>query len=148
MQKKFVLLFILVVVSNLASATIPDKNSTQRDLEATDIVTGQVQNVSYQDIADHGKDNPNYLTRYFVTDILIDKILKGYRGESWKIKISYWKPTKRPDGWVGPQGQNGHLNLNDHVKLWLKREENNIYRILEPNGIEWFAPNIEPVACF
>lgn len=38
---------------------------------------------------------------------------------------------------AGFQGQNGHLTVGNHVKLWLNRQDNGSYRILEPNGIEW-----------
>ena len=56
-----------------------------------------------------------------------------------KAHIVYWKPAKRPQGWVGPQGQNSHPEVGDEIIAYCKRkdrDEKDTYHLIEPNGWE------------
>ncbi|MEI6805829.1 MAG: hypothetical protein WCK49_04910 [Myxococcaceae bacterium] len=126
-MRKKIIFSIFVFISCFANAT---KSENEKNSEATDIVIGVVKHISHHDL--------HNTKRLYSAQMELDTALKGYKGESWEITVTYWKSLESQGEQLGSQGQNGHLNIGDRVKLWLDRQNNGTYRIIEPNGIEWF----------
>ncbi len=47
------------------------------------------------------------------------------------MSFSFWKAYVRPEGMCGRTGQYGMMKVGDHVRVYLQKDEENNYRLLE-----------------
>lgn len=121
-------------MANTAIPPLPDKH-----LKAMSdyIVLGTVTNIQSREVrVDRGTDY-SYKAQIQVDQIELSRanILTSKKG----IEVLYRKTGKRPNGWVGPQGQSQLLEKDRKVKLFIRRDEQGNLHLLEPNG--WQAIN-------
>ena len=116
-------------MANTAIPPLPDKH-----LKAMSdyIVLGRVTNIQSREVrVDRGTDY-SYKAQIQVDRIELSRanILTSKKS----IEVLYRKPGKRPNGWVGSQGQSQLLEKNRKVKLFIRRDEQGNLHLLEPNG--------------
>jgi hypothetical protein len=127
----------MLTISTLANAAIPPMSESMRQWSSDTIVTGTVVAVTHVDIQERGEGS-DYIDRKFTAKVKVDAVHKPESATLPSIiTVTFWKPFKRPHGWTGGQGQNGILTAGESVKLYLTHPKDDIYRLIEPNGIDW-----------
>jgi hypothetical protein len=116
-------------MANTAIPPLPDKHLK----EMSDyIVLGRVTNIQSREVrVDRGTDY-SYKARIQVDRIELSRA--NTLASKKSIEVLYRKPGKRPNGWVGSQGQSQLLEKNRKVKLFIRRDEQGNLHLLEPNG--------------
>jgi hypothetical protein len=106
--------------------------------DATDIVSGEVRFVyAGEQRVSGGTD-----TRFCI-ELAVTRVEKGRATSApstqptgQMIYARCWKPAKRPDGWAGHQGQNLIPKPGQRVRLYVTRDDDGGFDVLEPNGAE------------
>ncbi len=121
---------LLVLVSFNASAVLPPQSAQELAASADRVIVGVVESIDVsQKRVERGHVDNVYALR-----IRVEKVEKGRPTKA--ISIIGWTMHTRPDGWVGPSGNDGiqQVTVGDHVRAYIKGNN-----ILEPNGIERLA---------
>ncbi len=129
-------------VAGAVLAAVPPLPKEILKSNATLIVVGRIANVttSVEELSDGGSSN----TVYHVT-IEIADVEKGEANLGDRVKADTWKPSKRPDGWAGPQGQNVEPQAGQLVRCYLGGSAKEGYTFLVPNGLELLkSPTTRP----
>ncbi|MEI6806709.1 MAG: hypothetical protein WCK49_09430 [Myxococcaceae bacterium] len=128
---KIILPVGVLLVSQLALAAIPPLSKDMREREASHIVEGQVISIDKELVSEDW---------HMTAAVRVNKFIKvdmDTDAEAEKIRVKYWKPAKRPNGWTGSQGQNGWMSAGEEVRLFMtKDDETDTYDLLMPNGWE------------
>jgi hypothetical protein len=131
-----------VFLMGLCLAAVPPRKAEELRSDATDIVVGEVRFVYAGDAkVEHGTDT-RYCIELAVTTVEkspADKTATAPPTTAPASKLLYarcWTPAKRPAGWAGPQGQNLIPKPGQRIRLYLTREADGGFDVLEPNGVE------------
>jgi hypothetical protein len=139
----------VLALATLCFAAVPPRKTEDLRRDAMDIVVGEVRFVYAGELrVEHGTD-----TRYCI-EVAVAKVEKPSGDATARpttapstqpaarivaghlIYARCWRPSKRPDGWAGHQGQNLIPKPGQRVRLYLTREPDGGLDVLEPNGIE------------
>jgi hypothetical protein len=116
-------------MANTAIPPLPDKH-----LKAMSdyVVLGTVTNIQSREVSVSRGTDYLYKARIQVNRIEFSRanILTSKKS----IEVLYRKTGKRPNGWVGPQGQSQLLEKDRKVKLFIRRDAQGNLHLLEPNG--------------
>lgn len=126
---KYFLLFALLL-GGPAWAALPPQSAAELRKEANNVITGTVARIDSRVIQrEVGSD------RVYTLTLMIDAQSKGSLSSD-SIRIECWKPFQRPEGWVGPQGQNEIPKEKQKIRVYLKRGPGGTMEMLQPNGWE------------
>ncbi len=116
-------------MANTAIPPLPDKH-----LKALSdyVVIGTVINVQSREVRVNMGTDYSYKARIQVDRIELSRANTLTSKKS--IEVLYRKTGKRPNGWVGPQGQSQLLEKDRKVKLFIRRDAQGNLHLLEPNG--------------
>lgn len=124
------LLLLVSFLSGPTTAAVPPLPRDRLVEESTDIVTGTVLEVtSKMQIMARGKDRVYHVKFY------AEAVEKGPLTSPHIFTIAFRQTAERPEGWVGPQGQNEVLKVHDRVRLFLVQRMGR-YELVRPNGWE------------
>ncbi len=125
-----VLLFFFLLCSSSAWAALPPLDTQAQRNQASEVVVGTALNVKSElEEVKNGKD------RVFRVDFRVHGVEKGTLRSGLLIKVLFRQTAERPEGWVGPQGQNRALTEDAKARLFL-REVDGEFWLLSPNGWE------------
>ena len=129
MQKKLIASLFIASIMWVAptQAAIPPMSQDMREAASDLVVEGVVLTMSRHGVQSR-EGNEDFIDIQFTAKVSTDQGI---------ITVKYWKPLKRPQGWGSSQGQNGSLEKDQHVRLYLKQGQNNTYDLIMPNGIDW-----------
>ncbi|TYQ26715.1 hypothetical protein PseudUWO311_11460 [Pseudanabaena sp. UWO311] len=116
----------------MAITAIPPLSDKHLKAMSDYVVLGTVTNIQSREVrVDMGTDY-SYKARIQVNRIELSRANTLTSKRS--IEVLYRKTGKRPNGWVGPQGQSQLLEKNRKVKLFIRRDAQGNLHLLEPNG--------------
>jgi hypothetical protein len=116
----------------MANTAIPPLSDKHLKAMSDYVVLGTVTNIQSREVrVDMGTDY-SYKARIQVDRIELSRANTLTSKKS--IEVLYRKTGKRPNGWVGPQGQSQLLEKNRKVKLFIHRDAQGNLHLLEPNG--------------
>ena len=124
-----------IFISLCTQAAVPPLSETSRREFATHIATGHVTSVKSELVqVGLGMSNAVYTVKMIVGEI--EKGASLQKGQM--IAFQFWKSKTRPDGWAGPQGQNGMIQTNSTIRVFLKQDPPgaNSFNLLVPNGFD------------
>ena len=128
-MKRFLLSLLLVLP---VWAALPPQSPEDLKAEADLVVTATVTDVSKRSV----ELEAGYTNTVYEVDLKVDKVEKGKMTGS-ALLVTCWTPENRPEGWVGPQGQNEIPKSKERGRFYLRDVGEGAYEILEPNG--WSA---------
>lgn len=114
-------------------AALPPLSPAVRAQMAEQVVTVTVESVERKEVPGKaaGKDWLSTAT------VRVDAVSKGPAKKGHFLTVHFRKISTRPQGWVGPVGQNHALVKGEHCTLFLSGKDN---ELLEPNGWEPVKP--------
>jgi hypothetical protein len=135
MSELILLALLVTLTGSLVLAAVPPLSEERLQADSSLIVTGRISKVTTttRDVG-NGRD-----TIYHV-EIEVVAVEKGDAECGQTIKAQTWEPDRRPDGWVGPQGQNVTPKAGLSVRCYLRGSSQEGYHFLVPNGLELLKP--------
>lgn len=115
---------------------LPPQSNEELQSEADRVVIAEVTSVLQREV-----DVPNGKDVHYTAEVKPLKDAGGRLPGSSELEktltVKFRQTGTRPPGWAGPQGQNSVLKANSKVKLYLRRDKDGGWWLLEPNG--WSA---------
>ena len=124
-------LLIILLFSFITQANIPPLTEEQRQLYASDILTGTVVSIT-------SKITKLGVMRNIIYDVTlaVQNREKG-NDERSQIDFSFWQAISDINRPEGPVGQDLKLfELNDKIRVFMYKNHENKYQLLEPNGFD------------
>jgi hypothetical protein len=123
---------LVLLVASVALAAVPPLRKEILQEHASLVIVGRIARVSTSaEPLGGGSENTVYHVEIEIADVE-----KGEAKLGDRVKADTWKPSKRPDGWAGPQGQNVEPQAGQLVRCYLSGSEKDSYTFLVPNGLE------------
>lgn len=122
------ILLLVLALSLMARAVLPNLSDEERFNLATDIVIGEVRAVARKE--EKVKAGTDF---HYTCEVVVQTIVKGHLKPGDVITVKFNQTGKRPPMWAGPVGQNEALKPNTRAKLYLTQGLKS-YSLLEPNG--------------
>jgi len=135
MQFFSISLIVLLLLTSVALPAVPPLRKEVLQNDASLILVGRVARVTTT-TREVGKGEDTI----FNVEIEVADVEKGDATLGEKVNAETWKPGRRPDGWVGPQGQNVRPDVGQLVRCFLRGSAKEGYTFLEPNGLELLKP--------
>ncbi len=140
----------LALLASDVLAAIPPLSDADLQQNADTIVKGAVTRIRTRQIS----DEPGFTDTDYYIDLQTTEVIKGNVQVGQKITVKGWQPKDRPDGWVGPQGQNEIPAAGDKVEVFcsgtidfaFRRQgggSETAHRLLDPNGLR-VMPKLPP----
>jgi len=124
---------VRLLVSAGVVAAVPPLSPEELKASASNIVIGEVRNVYVTERT----LRKEFTDRLYVLEVLPKEVVKGKALSSGRlIYARTWRPSSRPPGWAGPQGQNEIPERGKRVRLYLARDKEGGWDVLTPNGVE------------
>jgi hypothetical protein len=121
-----------IFFANTGFAALPPLTPDQRDLLASEIVSGEVRSVR-----SHVEQLPYGTNTVYQAELIVTAVQKSSSVVLGQvIQITYWRALSRPSGWTGPVGQYYLPEVRQHVTAFLHSSEQGLFHVLEPNGID------------
>ncbi len=79
---------------------------------------------------------PDFVDTRYVLEIEVASASKGEAAAGSALYVHAWRPSKRPAGWAGPQGQNHLPAAGAKATFYLRRGAGGRLGALAPNGIQ------------
>ncbi len=132
MKRKFQTLITLTLMLSLfgaALAALPPLSPEAQEQMASDIVVATVGKVEKSTIS-----VPGGTDTLFTMQLEVGQVEKGALKAGQSITATCQKTAQRPEGMVGPQGQNQIPAEGDKATFYLTRDGEGPYKLLQPNG--------------
>ena len=128
---KFLTLLSSVIISLITHAALPPLSQEDREAYASTIMTGVVVNMNMvAQKTGYRSVNNIYTVIFAPTNIEKGDMI------SRSVEFTFWKAAERPDGWCGPTGQYGMMKVGDNIRVYMYKNEENTYQLIEPNGFD------------
>lgn len=123
------LLFFLLTLAAPAWAALPPLSPEELSRSAEVVIEGEVVEVQSERVEVRNGEDLHY-----TVVLRVSKWVKGGSLKSETLSVFCRRTAKRPEGWVGPSGQNNVPSKGDRGVFYLRLPASGIPRLLEPNG--------------
>lgn len=114
-------------------AAIPPLQPAQRIAQSDIVVQARIVAIINRVVKNIPGHNDDYLAK-----VVVERASRGRVRRGQTLTVHYWHLRDRPNGWVGPVGQNVLPQSGQRGTLFLKRGASTRapYELLQPNGLE------------
>jgi len=128
---KSLIILSTMILGVTANSAIPPLDQEDREAYSSHIITGVVAAIN-ETTQKNGYQNIDKIYTVTMVPTSVEK------GDDYSVSVSFtfWKAFVRPEGMCGPIGQYGMIKTGDQIRVYLQKDEENNYRVLEPNGFD------------